>query len=172
MPYITAKDMQLRYDWKLLGDLISDSGERVQPQAQITHPNMIAACTDASGEVDAALMYGDRYSSTDLSGLVAAGPSNSLNLLIQICCQIAICNLYERKYATKFEVMKPFREAKEGHLERLRTGSNVFNLPTVQAAATEQASGPSLVDYQNSGLVSHYPGMHYFPVTRPTFNNG
>jgi hypothetical protein len=124
--------------------------------------NIIA---DAQGDVEAALMVSGRYSAADLSGLTG----NSLSLLKRIICEIAIAYLYERKPFYRSDRLEAYSKAKEGHLERLRSGVNVFNIPAVVAAGSPEATGPSLIDYHyNLNLITDR--SRGYPARRMPFN--
>lgn len=159
--YATVPDMQARYDWREIGDLISDTPEPVSANLQLSDPNLALAIADASGEIDAALLACGRYSSTDLSGL----SGNTKNHLTRICCQIAIAFLYERKPFYNTDKLEAYSKAKERHLKKLSTGINILNLPLVVAAGTPEASGPTSVDYYpGMNLATDPARMHYFPA--------
>lgn len=153
--YATPADMQLRYDWRELGDLLSDSDEQISALDQATAGNqyntlLLQLLNDASGDIDAALLQAGRYASTDLTGLTG----NSLSLLKRITCEITIAYLRERKPFWKQEQLEAYSKAKEGHLDRLRTGKNVFNLPLVIVAGAPELTGPSLIEYHDLHLVT------------------
>lgn len=149
--YVTPADMQDRYDWREIGDLLSDSNEQVSALDQVTTGNMYNTrftniIADAQGDVESALLVSGRYATTDLSSLTG----NSLAQLKRIICEIAIAYLYERKPFWKSDRLEAYSKAKEGHLDRLRNGTNVFNLPLVIAAGAPESAGPSTEDYNHN----------------------
>ena len=149
--YATVQDLQLRYDWREIGDLVSDSDEQISALDQATSGNqyntlLVQLLSDASGDIEAALLYAGRYATTDLSGLTG----NSLSLLKRITCEITIAYLRERKPFWKTEQLEAYSKAKEKHLERLRTGANVFNLPLVIESGAPEAEGPTTADYRTN----------------------
>lgn len=153
--YALPVDLHVRYDWREIGDLISDSNEQISVVDQITvgtTPNglLLQILSDAGGDVEAALLASGRYENTDLFDLAG----NSASLLKRIICEIAIAYIYERKPFYKSERTEQYSKAKEGHLKRLADGVNVFNLPLLIEAGMPDVTGPSTIDYQNLNLTT------------------
>jgi hypothetical protein len=149
MAYASAADLQEYYDWREIGDLISDSGEQVSALDQVTAGNMyhtrLSRFLDrASGEVEAALLRGGRYTPTDLAGLTG----NARELLRGIVCEFVVLYLFERKPLYKPDMLEQFRKAKTERLGLLASGTNIFGgLPAAAEAAKPAVDGPSLVTY-------------------------
>lgn len=168
-PYAGPADLQQRYDWREIGDLLSDSNEQISALDQVTAGNayntlLVQLFADAAGDVEASLLAAGRYATTDLTALTGSSQA----LLKRILCELVIAYLYERKPFYKPERLEAYAKAKEGHLKRLWGGSNVFNLPLVVAAGLPEAAGPSTIDYQNnySLVVDHVRG---YPARRLPF---
>ena len=51
MAYATAADLIARFDWRIIGDLASDSGTQVTEGALANKSKVTAALNDASGRV-------------------------------------------------------------------------------------------------------------------------
>lgn len=176
MPYATAVDMQSRYDWREIGDLISDSDEQISADDQLITTAGTAGgrlndvLTDASGDVDTALLVAGRYATTDLTGLTGS----SLNYLKRIVCRIAMCYLMERKPLFKPEVVEQYRKWTDKYLKQLQDGVNVFNLPGQVSAGTPEAAGLSTVQYDvnNLNLATDPARMHYYPNRQLPFGRG
>lgn len=174
MSYATARDMQDRFDWEELGDLCSiGAGEQVSANDQVTNQKMVTALLDASGDIDSALMVMGQYTATDLAGITDA---NSLAKLKRVCCEIALAYLFENRPLFNPERMKAYQDLKEGHLEKIRKGINVFNI-VGQAqieAGTPEASGLTCVQYNSSNLnlATDPSRMHYYPARQLPFGRG
>ncbi len=125
MAYATADDFVKRYDSTVLGDIASDGCETVSEADFSDNPVLAAMLDDASGAIDAALSYGNKYIPANLAGL----PQNAIDHLKRITCEIAYAYLLQRKGATNVETLKGYRELADQHLERLRKGTHIFAVP-------------------------------------------
>lgn len=149
MAYATPADLQEYYDWHEIGDLISDSKECISALDQTTAGNMYNTRLQrfldrASGEVEAAVLRGGRYTAADLAGLTG----NARELLRGIVCEFVVLYLFERKPLYRPEVLEQFRKAKTERLTLLANGTNIFGgLPAVVEAGKPAIDGPSLVTY-------------------------
>jgi hypothetical protein len=81
------------YDSRLLGDLVTDTGQRVQPYALLADPNLQAALDDAAGMIDAAVFVNNRYASVDLAGLTG----QDLAFLLRLNSDLALILLMQRR---------------------------------------------------------------------------
>lgn len=159
--YATGANLVERYDVDLIGDLAQDTREDMEREAVATHPNVLAALLDASGDVDASMLAGGRYTPTQLSTL----SGNSLNHLIRITCAIAMALLIERRPdRVNLELAEGLRKPAKAHLEALRRGENVFGIQEVIESGTIDLATVSTVDINNLNLL---PGRmpRYFPGT-------
>lgn len=161
--YATAQQLIARYDARTVGDLASDNDDQVSVFEIPTDPVIAVALEDASGLIEAALSVGGRYTASDLEGLTG----NSLSHLIRVCCDIAMANLYARRPGYNLEKVDKFQQIADKHLERLRTGENIFNLEDHREAGTPSVGGPSTVDYQNLNLIRDRVSNYYPPRRLP-----
>lgn len=138
-----------RFDARTVGQLVSDTGQSVPPASLATNTAVLAALEDASGEIDAALMQGQRYSAADLAALTG----NSLAYLKRICCQIAMARLWERRpYLDEEGAEKALNMARQA-LDRLRKGENLFAVEDNLAASVPSIETPSVTSIENLNLV-------------------
>jgi len=159
MAYATEAQLKERFDNRLLGQLGSDSGQAWDANCST---NIAAALDDASGMIEAALLMGGRYTTADLSGLTG----NSAKYLVRITCDIAISMLMERRKYSDDDARVHALEKTEEHLEMLRKGSHIFNIPAVVAAGSIHGEvGPTMVELENSSLI-RYRTKHYYPRSR------
>jgi phage gp36-like protein len=158
--YATAADLIDRHDSTLIGELIRDDHETSSP-SEIEDSSVVeAVLVDASGQVEAAMLCGNRYSPEQLSDL----EGNSLGLLKKIVCLIALAELLDRRPGRHVEIAKHYNEQSRAYLEDLRTGKNLFNLTDSEAnrtAANPSTSGPTVVDYKQLNLLPEQMVRHF-----------
>jgi len=146
--YATPAQLFERKRIDTINDLISDDGVRQSRIELLTHPHLLTALADASGAIDAALTAGKRYSADDLAGLTG----NAGSLLQRICCDIAMSLLFDRNPGFNVEQQQRYRDLAEGHLNRLRSGEDVFQ-QSAAAAGLPTIDGPSNIDYARLNLL-------------------
>lgn len=169
MPYATGADLIERYDVDLVGDLATDDRETLDRSTVATHPHVLTALEDASGELDSALLAGGRYTAEQLSSLTGSSES----YLKSIVCGLTMVALHERRpeavdAATIERLTKRATEA----IRALRRGENVFGLPEHIEAGRTQLRGPSAIDISNrNGMASRMAGR-FFPNTQSRLPRG
>lgn len=171
--YANASDLQLYYDWREIGEVVSDSAEIISANDQTDPTNVYGAtivrCLNrAAGEIEAAVMVSGMYTIAQLQGLTG----NSLEKLKGANCDLAIVYLYKRKFMYNSDRLAAYKKETDELIEKLRNGTNVFNIPVNINAGTPEVTGLSTVEEANSGLIAYDPTMHYFPVPRSIFGNG
>lgn len=159
--YANHDDMTNRFDAREIGDLLSDTGEPVDEGDFVSHPKLTAILEDASGEIEAALMVGGRYTAANLTSLTG----NSLSHLKRITCELAMRDLLARRPAYNPEKLKAFEERCQGHLKQLRHGENVFNLADQKDAGVPSVGGLTTVETINLNLLRDRV-QHYYPSRR------
>jgi len=159
MAYATAAQLFDHHDIRTISRLASDSGGELNRQDLATCSKVTSALTAASGEVDAALLAGSRYSPSDLSGL----SGNAAAHLVQMTCDITMSRLFRRRPALDPDLAKSYHEVAREHLEALRKGVNVFNLTSQQAKMHPTVDGPTSLEYQQNNLLPDRT-KHYYPA--------
>lgn len=167
--YATAAQMLERYDARVIGDLVSDSGIRQDESALLTDSILSAALNDGAGDIEIALLQGERYSTTDLTALLT-GSGNTRFVLIRLNCDRAFFHLYDRR---------PWHEISDAYqrriddsdklLERLRRGERVFDVASVKDAGLPEIATPERVTIENLNLTVDYcrrGGHGYYPARR------
>jgi hypothetical protein len=149
--YADIADLQDYYDWREIGDLLTDSDEQVSALDQVTTGNLyntrlLRFLSRASAEVEAIALKGGRYSVTDLSGLTG----NSAEFLSGIVCELVMMYLFERKKMYKPEMLETLKKSAAEKLKLLGDGDNVLNLPLVIDAGTVDIDGPTTTDYSTN----------------------
>ncbi|MCC7334445.1 MAG: DUF1320 family protein [Pirellulaceae bacterium] len=159
--YATGDELVQRYDVDQLGDLATDDREELDRVAVPTHPNILAALLDASGEIDVSLLSGGRYQPSQLTTLTG----NTRNHLIRITCAIAMSLMCERRPdRINLDMAESYRKTAKGHLEQLRRGDNVFGIPEVIDSGSIDVVTVESVSIENLNLLpARMP--RFFPGT-------
>lgn len=166
MSYATPAEFLQRFDARIFGDVVSDEDTPVTPQQLLDDPNLQAALDDASGDIEAACLVGERYTPDDLAGLTG----NSLFHLKRICCDIAAAYLLRRRPSDNPEADDARLELAEKHLMKLRTGENVFwRGDDADQAGTVDTTGPSTVQLDNLNTIRSRT-QNYYPARQLPFN--
>lgn len=165
MSYASAADMLRRFDVRTLGQLVSDSNARVSADDLLDDENLQTALDDASGEIDAHVLQGQRYTTDDLAEL----SGNSLAYLKRLNCMVAMSLLWERR---------PYIDADDGvgaeqaalqarkALDRLKRGEEVFDVEKVKDAGLPVTTVPTRVQLENLNLTVDQARGHYDPQRR------
>lgn len=166
MAYATIADLLKRYDWRNVGDLILDNGNQAdQGTIAADASGIIAAALDtASGEIDSAVMRGQRYTATDLAGLTG----HSLALLKSLCCKLAFWNLWERRPSwgdpDQFETT---RQQARGVLKELKTGEAIFDIEKVKDAGNISSQSMTRMQVEGLNLMRDRLGKFFPPRFLP-----
>lgn len=169
MAYADGEDLTARYDIDLIGDLATDDRETLSRSSVATHPHVLTALEDASGEVEAALLAGGRYTVAQLQGL--SGPAASH--LKAIVCGLTMVALHERRpEAVDEKTIERLTKRATEAIRALKRGENVFGLEEHIEAGRTLLRGPSAIDITNrNGLASRMSGR-YFPNTQSRLPRG
>ena len=97
MAYADADDLAAFFDVRIIADLVSDSG--VANEAWKNSSIITQMLATASGRIDSALTVANYYLTDDLEDLTG----NSLALLKEICCTLAMAGLVKRFYMRSFD---------------------------------------------------------------------
>jgi phage gp36-like protein len=160
MAYATGQDLIDRYDVDLVGDLATDDRATQDRDLVATSTKVAVALEDASGEVEAALLAGGRYTAGQLSTLTGG----ALSHLKRIVCGLAMAALYQRRpEAADGDMIDRLTKNSRDAIQALMRGENVFGLPSVIDASVIDVGGPSVVDLENRNDLTVRMGR-YFPV--------
>jgi phage gp36-like protein len=163
MPYAAGTDFVARYDVRLIGDLISDTGTQVPAASVPDNPNLLAALTDASSAIDAAVFVGNRYTPAQMASLSATAAA----FLTRLTCDLALVYLKRRR--GRFDAEKDAALLKEVNetLDALRKGDDLLLLSTQTeaAASTMELVRPELIRIRRPQTI-RYDTQNYYPVRR------
>ncbi len=169
MAYANGDDLTARYDIDLVGDLATDERETLDRANVATHPHVLTALEDASGEVDAALLAGGRYTVAQLQAL--SGPAASH--LKAIVCGLAMAALHDRRpEAVDQTTIERLTKRSMEAIRALKRGENVFGLDEHVDAGRTLLRGPSAVDITNRNGLASRMGTRYFPNTQSRLPKG
>jgi len=165
--YLTAAQLFTYVRPSIVADLVADDGATLTRIDLLTDTTLDAAIVAASGEIESALVAGNRYATTDLDGLTG----NSAGLLQKTCAALVMVNLYDRGgFFAADEREKHYQYARV-RLDRLRKGEDVFNLADQRAAGLPTTNGPTSTDYSEMNTIRTvcerrlYPERH-LPIDR------
>lgn len=164
MAYADGDDLIARYDVDLIGDLASDDRETQDRNDVADHPHVLTALEDASGEVDAALLAGARYTVVQLEGLTG----RALSHLKSIVCGLAMAALHERRpESVDSQLIERITQRARDAILALRRGDNVFGLPDHIDAGRTHVEGPTAIELINrNGLPERMGRFFPHPDTR------
>lgn len=164
MSYAGPTDMISRFDVRTLGDLCADNNTRVTAGLLETNPKMIAALDSAAGQINAACLQGERYSVSDLAGLLVESKAH----LININCIIAMAALWRRRhYPEENQTRTESLALAETELTRLRTGEHVFDVVENKIAGRADVTTVSRVTIEQQWeLVNDRIRGHLLPPRR------
>lgn len=164
MAYADGNDLVERYDIDLIGDLATDDRQTLDRANVPTHPHVLTALEDASGEVDVALLAGGRYTVAQLQSLA----DTSLSYLKSIVCGLAIAALHERRpEAYEDGVIERLTKRARDAIQAIRRGENVFGLDEHVNASRVDTGGPSAIDLRNRNALPERMGRFFpTPATR------
>lgn len=121
---VDSDDLIARYDARDVCDLASDTGSPVLLADLSANAKVAAARDDALGDVESALVAGQRYTVAQLEGLTGTALAHFKRLVCGRTMYYLLC----RRPAFDPDRLKAFDEWTETQLKRLRLGENVFNL--------------------------------------------
>ena len=160
MALATGNDLTERFDVRLIGDLATDSGSTLPVVDVSSHPNVLTALEDATGEMVVALLSGGRYTESDLLGLTGY----SLSHAKRINCDIAMALLVQRRPIMSEEQSSAISKQSRDHLKRLSAGENVFGIPAVVDAGQLDLATPTTIEITNLNLITERMNR-FFPDT-------
>lgn len=157
--YATPSDMLIHADARDIGDLVTDDGTQVFPAALLTNQILLEFLKRSSGDVESALVVGNRYSTAQLENLTG----NSRAKLVDLVCDLTVIRLLKRRPGKDLEQLKLMSEMADVKLDRLRKGENIFDLTEIRNAGVAAVDGPSTLDFQDLNLVRDRVGSRYYP---------
>lgn len=159
MAYARPEDLLARYDAREVGDLLSTSDRRIDAGEIATHPIMMAALEDASGQIRSAALVANKYTEADLDLLYEKNDS----FLIWLTCTLAVGNLRDRRSVPSDYFAEQTTRA-ANWLAAMRLGERIFNVDANKDAGNPSVYSPRLAVQQRTGFLS--TESRYFPGAR------
>lgn len=161
MAYATVNDFLDRFDSRVIGDLASEDGLNVPPGDLQDSSRLLTAIDDASGEIDAAVTIGQRYTPAQLATLTGVG----LAYLKRICCEIAYYYLLTRCLrAVSPDRVEAAAKRYDDVLKMLSNGQRVFALDEPREAGLPLTIEPTSLDIDETRLIAGRARGHFYPV--------
>lgn len=157
--YATPYDLIKRYDVRVLGDLINDSGNRVSSQSILIDKNIVAVLDDASGMIDSSALVGGRYQINDLQTLSSIDQA----MIIRLCCDLCFILLVQRRGLDVKSL--PQYDHSMDMLQRLRTGERIFKVQGNIDKGLVTSEFVSTLTVSNRNYSTN-EAMRYFPQRR------
>ena len=123
--YATPADMLIRYDKRLIGRLVSDTGTPVTDDFALNNNIVLRTLLkEASGIVESYAFKGGRYTREMLQQLYNSNTSGR-ELLVSLVCAITLYLLWRRRGDPNIQPPKDYVIA-EQYLRQLERGANIF----------------------------------------------
>ncbi len=155
--------MLARFDARVLGDLVNDTGVRQTPTQLLTDPNLAAALDDGAGMITSAALYGERYTVAQLLALTGTDQA----FLIRLNCNLTFGLLQQRRGNDPTE-FPSYVEALQ-ILELIKSGSRLFNVPADTQAGVPESYYATAQNIATVNLLTN-AARPYFPVPRKQAN--
>src|SRR5262245_57392173 len=123
-PYATVDDFLLRWDERTVARLLSIDGTALSHAQILASPKLAAFLKEASGEVEAGCLAGERYTVADLVALAGTNGGAELSGLV---CDLAMWRLWDHRPDRQGKPPERALNARK-KLDRLRAGDLIFPL--------------------------------------------
>ena len=162
MSYATPQHLVERHDVDVIGDLATDNRTRLSKIDILASTNVQTALTDASGNVEVALLQGGQYTPEQLQKIIdnenSPAPNNTKNQaghLRRIVCWLAMAVLFERRPGIHADLADKYLERGDRYLMDIANGKNVFGIPDEKHvdAGTPSVGGPTALQYDDLNLL-------------------
>lgn len=166
MSYATNSDFLVRYDARLVGDLVRDDGSREYQGDLSSDTTLTAMLSDASAEIDANLFVGDRYTPAELTAL----SDTSLSYLKRLNCDIALILLKRRRGRFDEKNDGALDKSNQARLEALRKGEVYLmqQMETEAQASTLELDAPAIIPVLRRQTIRNRTRNYYpNPVVPP-----
>lgn len=159
--YATGSEFAQRYDVRLCGDLVSDTGTSVDSSSLPTNENLLAALADASASIDAAVFVGNRYTPAQMAALSTSAAS----FVRRLTCDLALIYLKRRRGKFNKENDGALLEEINATLDSLRAGEDLLLLAsqTEAPASIMEIARPRLINKRRAQTIRRKT-RNYYPA--------
>ena len=154
MAYATPEQLLSRYDSRVVGQLVDDTGGEVTSLG--TNSVVLDALEDASGQIRSAALVANKYSESTLNTLAADQDS----FLVRLTCSLALGYLVNRRMMDTAQYPEVVRA--EQWLAALRFGERIFNVQDNADAGNIANNVISLQTRNNVRLLAD--SYRFFPI--------
>lgn len=164
MSYASGSEFLMRYDARLIGDLVRDDGTQENAGSLPNNLNLTTALSDAYGTIVGAIVTGNRYTLAQLD------PENlsdtGLSILKRLNCDLALI-LLKRRRGRQSDSDKALLDEINNSLKELRDGASVLlGIADVNApAATLELDAPTAIPTLRPRTIRNQT-QNYYPVRR------
>lgn len=159
--FATAAELLQRYDYRVIGQLISDTGTAENAASILANPITTQMLEDASGMIVLYAVKGGRYSEADLSALTGNGAA----ALQRLTCDLAIYNFVLRRGLPVDEY--PQIERAFELLTLIGEGQVIFPIIENIEAGVAQSPDISIQTIVDNNHIGN--NLAYFPTPRFTY---
>ena len=160
MAYAAPEQLTARYDARVIRDLVSDNSDvQTSIDSLTSHPVVLDALEDASGQIRSAAMVANKYTDDELSALEQSQDP----FLVRLTCTLAIGYLLNRRSMGR-DPLPPNIEQAENWLAALRLGERIFNVQANADAGNMKSATLSIAQRTELGLVADQ--TRFFPARR------
>lgn len=159
--FAAPQDLINRYDVRLLSQLASDDGVPVSSLSLQTNPIIEAMLADATGQINLSTQVGQRYTQAELAALTGTDAA----ILVRLTCDLAFVYLCERR-GNKTPLYEEAFKRSQDTLDRIKSGAEIFNVPSDVGAGNTNTLFPSIQNYQTVNTIRTATQNTYFPQRR------
>lgn len=163
-------------DARAWGDLVNDDGTRASSTSILTNTIIADALMGATGEIEAAVIRGERYTPADLATIEAqnSGTSGSAAFLRKLCAWLAFGALWTRRRPS--EAMPPLVVWAYSVLESLGKGEKLLSTQEVMDADIPDSDFETAGDTWNNIPLATSVSWRYYGTRskyyRPYYGGG
>lgn len=147
--YCTVGQFLNWFDQRVVGDLVMDDGSR--NSSLTTNAVLLQILQEASGDVEAAVMLGNRYAVADLQALAAN--TNGGIFLAGIVAGLAFAKLLERRPDLEYKEPDRTKKARAAVIA-ISSGDAILPFQETQAAGEIEEDVETVTDVDNRTMVS------------------
>lgn len=159
MPYCDPTTLLAYVDARLVGDLAGDTGVRLTPNQIESDPNVAAALSASAGEINSAVLVGNRYTVAQLQSLTG----DDAAFLAQLNAWLSFGKLCSRRGRDPKE-RPEYGQALEV-IEKIKNGHQLFNVPQGNSQ-TASENFMTATQFSTLGLIRDRDARFMFPVRR------
>lgn len=166
-PYCSPAQYQNFVDVRLTGQLVRDDGTIATASELLSDPVLAAHLAAASGEVEAAALYGGRYLPSDLQALNGV----SAQWLAKLVANLAFGSMMQRR---GYDLQKyPQVVDALAQLEKIRAGDVILAFAEIEQAGVAASRYRTLAEIESARLLTRSTAaLRFMGQSIPGYSNG